>query len=63
MIHTYPEEGIKCGIIDIDAKGETGGTHYWVTHTFHMKITDSKEAYLKRAAESFDFIKSKLIQS
>jgi len=61
--YNIPEEKISIGVIDIDAKGENGGTHYWVTHTFHMKITDSKESFIKKASESFNEIKSNLVNS
>jgi hypothetical protein len=63
MKHRYPEETISVGIIDNDAKGENGGTHYWVTQTIHMKITDSKEMFLKQAEKAFDLVRSNLVNS
>jgi hypothetical protein len=56
-----PEEGFKLGLIDIDAKGTLGGTHYWCTTTVHFKLTDSKEDFLKKAAIAYDHVQKSLL--
>jgi hypothetical protein len=56
-----PKEGFSIGLIDVDAKGKLGGTHYWATTTVHFKVTDTKEDFLKQAAIAFDHVQKSLI--
>jgi hypothetical protein len=60
--YNIPSERIIIGVIDLDEKGCSGGTLFWVTQTIHVRITDSKESYLKKAREAFDAVVGNLIE-
>jgi hypothetical protein len=57
---------ITLGVVDIDAKGENGGTHFWCETPkgrFEFKITDKREAVHPEAIEAFNLVRSHLINS
>jgi len=58
-----PAENVSMGIIDVDAKGGEGGTHYWCTTTFHFKITDKREDLIAKAMQAFDIAQRNLIKT
>lgn len=57
-----PNEVVKMGVIDNDSKGQNGGTQYWVTQTIHFRITDSREDFLKKAAQAYDIVQNNLVK-
>jgi len=59
---TAPQEKVALGIIDVDAKGQNGGTHYWATVTYHFKVTDTREDVIKKAIEAYDIVQKNLVR-
>lgn len=57
-----PEEKISLGVIDSDTKGQNGGIQYWTTQTIHLRVTDSREDFLKKAEEAYNIIKNNLVK-
>jgi hypothetical protein len=55
------KETLTLGVVDIDARGENGGTLHECVIRF--KVTDTKEEFLVKATKAFDIVKKNLIKS
>jgi hypothetical protein len=62
MKFKVPPESITLGVIDNDVKGESGGTHYYVTQTIHFRVTDSREEFMRKAIKAYDIIQNQLVR-
>jgi len=57
-----PVEKVTMGVIDNDAKGQNGGTQYFVTQTIYFRVTDSREDFLKKAEETYNIVQNSLVK-